>query len=130
MKRFYLVLLSIILFSCSSDDDNNVALTLLGSWNLVNVSGGITGLDEDIDRGAVVWDFDTASGMVTIVNNSTTTSANTLLASGTYTYSVSDAADANILAVNEVDYGRLNLENTVFTITESAIDGFTFRFER
>ncbi|WP_298539441.1 hypothetical protein [uncultured Aquimarina sp.] len=129
MKRFCLVLLSIILLSCSNDDDNSVP-TLQGTWNLVNVSGGITGLDEDIDRGAVVWDFDITSGMVTIVNNSTTTSANTLLVSGTYTYSVSDAADANILAVNEVDYGRLNLENTVFTITESAIDGFTFRFER
>ncbi|WP_299443802.1 hypothetical protein [uncultured Aquimarina sp.] len=129
MKRFYLVLLSIILFSCSNDDDNSEP-TLQGAWNLVNVSGGITGLDEDIAKGVVVWDFNTTSGMVTIVNNSTTTTANTLLASGTYTYSVSAPADADLLIVNEVDYGRLNLENTVFTITEGAIDGFTFRFER
>ncbi|WP_299221792.1 hypothetical protein [uncultured Aquimarina sp.] len=130
MKRFYLVLLSIIIFSCSNDDDNNLEPTLQGTWNLVNVSGGITGLDEDIDRGVVVWDFNASTGMVTIVNNSTTTSANTLLASGTYTYNVSAPADADLLIVNEVDYGRLNLENSVFTITENAIDGFTFRFER
>ncbi|WP_299253547.1 hypothetical protein [uncultured Aquimarina sp.] len=130
MKRLCILLLSIVLFSCSNDDDNNAQPTLQGTWNLVNISGGITGLDEDIAKGIVVWDFNETTGMVTIVNSSTTTSANTLLVSGTYTYSVSAPADADILIVNEVNYGRLNLENTVFTVTESAIDGFIFRFER
>ncbi|MFD2562119.1 hypothetical protein [Aquimarina rubra] len=129
MKRFCVLLLSIILISCSNDDDNSTP-TLQGEWNLVNVSGGFIGLDADIAKGVIVWDFNTTTGMVTIVNNSTDTDINTILPSGTYSYSVSAPADADTLVVNDVNYGRINLENMVFTVTESFDDGFIFRFER
>ncbi|MDH7445644.1 hypothetical protein [Aquimarina sp. 2201CG14-23] len=129
MKRFYLILFSVLLFSCSNDDDNSEP-TLQGQWNLVNVSGGFTGLDEDIAKGVIVWDFNTTTGMVTIMNDITDSSFNTILESGTYTYSVSAPADADLLIVNEVDYGRLNLEQAAFTVQETFTDGFTFRFER
>ncbi|WP_378174960.1 hypothetical protein [Aquimarina sp. SS2-1] len=130
MKRLCFLLLSIILISCSNDDDDNATPTLQGEWNLVNASGGFTGLDADIAKGVIVWDFNTTSGTVTIINNNTETSINTLLSSGTYTYQVSAPADADVLIINEVNYGRINLESAAFTITESAVDGFIFRFER
>ncbi|RKN14536.1 hypothetical protein D7035_16720, partial [Aquimarina sp. AD1] len=113
MRHFCIVLLSIILFSCSNDDDNNAqSSTIAGAWNLVKVSGGVTGVDEDIEKGLVVWDFNETTGMVTINNTITDSSFNVLLDSGTYTYSISAPADADILIVNEIVVGGINLENT------------------
>ncbi|WP_108804433.1 hypothetical protein [Aquimarina sp. Aq107] len=131
MRHFCIVLLSIILFSCSNDDDNNAqSSTIAGAWNLVKVSGGVTGVDEDIEKGLIVWDFNETTGMVTINNTITDSSFNVLLDSGTYTYSISAPADADILIVNEIVLGGINLENTSFTVEETFEDGFSFRFER
>ncbi|MHA7057220.1 hypothetical protein ACWGOQ_0008385 [Aquimarina sp. M1] len=129
MKCFCVLLFSVILFSCSNDDDN-VEPTLQGKWNLVNVSGGFAGLDEDIAKEIIVWDFNTVTGMVTIQNSITDASFNTVLESGTYPYSVSAPADADLLIVNEVSLGRFNLQSTSFTVEETFEDGFIFLFER
>ncbi|MBQ4802386.1 hypothetical protein J8L88_05910 [Aquimarina sp. MMG015] len=131
MRHFCIVLLSIILFSCSNDDDNNAQSSkIAGAWNLVRVSGGVTGVDEDIEKGLIVWDFNETTGMVTINNTITDSSFNVLLDSGTYTYSISAPADADILIVNEIVVGGINLGNTSFTVEEIFEDGFSFRFER
>lgn len=132
MRRFYFILLSILMISCSNDDDGNaiVQSTIEGEWSLVKVTGGFAGVDEDIDKGTIEWDFDEASGMVTITNTISDASFNTILPSGTYTYSISAPADADDLIVNNVNLGRLTLENSFFTVEESLVDGFTFRFER
>jgi len=132
MKHFCVLLCSILLFSCSSnDDDNTNEPSLQGVWNLVNVSGGFTGLDEDFAKGIVVWDFNETTGMVTIANTATNTSVNTLLASGTYTYSISiEPNDAILLVINETSVGNFSLDNTSFFLREDFSDGFIFRFER
>lgn len=132
MRRFYFILLSILMISCSNDDDGNaiVQSTIEGEWSLVKITGGFAGVDEDIDKGTIEWDFDEASGMVTITNTISDASFNTILPSGTYTYSISAPADADDLIVNNVNLGRLTLENSFFTVEESLVDGFTFRFER
>ena len=132
MRRFYFILLSILMMSCSNDDDGNAVVqsTIQGEWSLVKVTGGFAGVDEDIDKGTIEWDFDEASGMVTITNTISDASFNTILPSGTYTYSISAPADADDLIVNNVNLGRLTLENSFFTVEESLVDGFTFRFER
>ncbi|MGY3793008.1 hypothetical protein [uncultured Aquimarina sp.] len=132
MRRFYFILLSILMMSCSNDDDGNAVVqsTIEGEWSLVKVTGGFAGVDEDIDKGTIEWDFDEASGMVTITNTISDASFNTILPSGTYTYSISAPADADDLIVNNVNLGRLTLENSFFTVEESLVDGFTFRFER
>ncbi|GAA0722358.1 hypothetical protein GCM10009430_24690 [Aquimarina litoralis] len=118
--------------SCSNDDDGNAVVqsTIEGEWSLVKVTGGFAGVDEDIDKGTIEWDFDEASGMVTITNTISDASFNTILPSGTYTYSISAPADADDLIVNNVNLGRITLENNFFTVEESLVDGFTFRFER
>ncbi|WP_343912612.1 hypothetical protein [Aquimarina litoralis] len=132
MRRFYFILLSILMMSCSNDDDGNAVVqsTIEGEWSLVKVTGGFAGVDEDIDKGTIEWDFDEASGMVTITNTISDASFNTILPSGTYTYSISAPADADDLIVNNVNLGRITLENNFFTVEESLVDGFTFRFER
>lgn len=132
MKRFYFILLSILIIGCSNDDDGNAVVqsTIEGEWSLVKVTGGFAGVDEDIDKGTIEWDFDEASGMVTITNSISDASFNTILPSGTYTYSISAPADADDLIVNNVNLGRLTLSNSFFTVEESLVDGFTFRFER
>jgi len=133
MKSFYVIILSILLFSCSSDDDSTRETTLQGTWNLVNVTGGIAGIDEDIERGMVVWDFNMTSGMVTITNNITDSTFDTSLPSGTYSYSVSAPADDDVLIVNEVSLGTINIAGSTFTVGQSSgisQDGLVFLFER
>lgn len=134
MKSFYVILLSIFLFSCSNDDDNSAQETgLQGTWNLVNVTGGIAGIDEDIERGMVVWDFDMTSGMVTITNTIADSTFDTSLPSGTYSYSVSAPADDDVLIVNEVSLGIINIAGSAFTVGQSSgisEDGLVFLFQR
>jgi len=131
MKRFCILLLSIVILSCSNDDDTATREQgLQGTWNLVNVSGGFSGINEDIDRGVIVWDFNETTNMVTITNTIMDNPFNTILPSGTYSYSVVAPADTDTLVINEVNYGAIEIENTVFSIAESFSDGLVFRFER
>ena len=47
-----------LLFSCTSDDDNQkTEATLNGSWHLVNISGGLVGVNDDFDTGLITWIF-------------------------------------------------------------------------
>ncbi|MBW1296989.1 hypothetical protein [Aquimarina litoralis] len=134
MRYLCVILFSIMLIGCSNDDDNNNNTVnteqIQGKWSLVNVSGGFAGVDQDIEKGLIEWDFNSDTGMVTITNTITDSSFNTILPSGMYSYSISAPADADDLIVNDVNLGRINFENTSFTVQETLVDGFTFRFER
>ncbi|KAA1246388.1 hypothetical protein [Aquimarina sp. RZ0] len=131
MNRIYILLLSIILVSCSNDDDSQSQTSALnGEWNLVNITGGFIGMDQDFEKGIIVWNFNESTQKVTITNNSTIDGVYNGLPSGTYPYAISAPADADELIVNENSLGFLELTSNSFSVSEQFGDGFTIKFER
>jgi len=137
MKSRAIILLftiATLFVSCNNDDDATNDLSLIGEWNLINVSGGVGGLDIDYDRGWIVWNFN--EDMVLIENNSPIDNGPITQASGTYTYTIISANDKNFLVLDGQEKGQIIFENDSFTIdqneysTGSGNDGFGIYFER
>ncbi|WP_299253550.1 hypothetical protein [uncultured Aquimarina sp.] len=53
MRNLYFLLISLVFISCSNDV-HNPSVSLQGEWNLVNVTGGFTGIDQDFERGTII----------------------------------------------------------------------------
>ncbi|RKE98946.1 hypothetical protein [Ichthyenterobacterium magnum] len=66
---FYTLILVLFLFSCNNDDaQQNNEPTLNESWSLVNISGGLVGLDDDYETGIITWTFNTETSQVVVSN--------------------------------------------------------------
>lgn len=136
MRKFLMiaiVLISALSIGCSNDDDTNdenKTPTLNGKWNLVNVSGGIQGIDQDFQKGTVVWDFNQSDETVTIINNNQLQGVYDGFPSGTYSYGITSPADAEVLVVNEISLGTVDLKINTLTIEQLAIDGVKLSFTR
>ncbi|MFD2562118.1 hypothetical protein [Aquimarina rubra] len=132
MKRLYILLLSLLIISCSNDDDstNNSLVDLQGEWNLVNIIGGFEGIDQDFERGTIIWDFNETDGTITVTNNSTITDVYNGLPSGTYDYSVMDSGGSDELIVNDINLGTFTVTSINLTIIPQFRDGFEIRFDR
>ncbi|HMB63682.1 MAG TPA: hypothetical protein VKN36_11455 [Eudoraea sp.] len=91
MKRKYAIVLTNLVFiiaGCSKNTDTSGIVPLNGRWNLVNVSGGFAGINEDFEEGTIVWNFEAATGTLTIENNNTSDALYDGLPSGSYQYSI------------------------------------------
>ncbi|GAA3511262.1 hypothetical protein GCM10022393_26290 [Aquimarina addita] len=129
--KYFIMLIAMAIIGCSNDDDTSGTPSgLEGEWNLVTISGGFIGVEENFEQGEVVWDFDESSNMVTITTNIEDTSIYSLKESGTYPYYISAPADAEELFIDDRSLGIFTLGSSFFTLDESAIDGFKHRFER
>ncbi|MDI1256027.1 MAG: hypothetical protein PSV16_07980 [Flavobacterium sp.] len=133
LKSIAALLLVASIWSCHRDDDNNnVPENLIGHWKLVNVSGGIAGINQPITDGAVTWEFN-SNNTVTIVNAGD--DDYTGLASGTYPYAFvnSDVPEscAEKLAINNTQSGGCLTFTTdgKMLISDNYADGFTLEFE-
>lgn len=123
-----ILLISALCVGCSNDDNKTSILN--GKWDLVNVSGGLLGVDQDFEKGTIVWDFNESDQTVTISNNNELQDVYDGLPSGTYPYNVSAPADADVLIVNEINLGLIDLKMNSFTVEELAIDGIKLSFTR
>ncbi|WP_299443799.1 hypothetical protein [uncultured Aquimarina sp.] len=131
MRRLYFLMVFVVFISCSNDDDtNNTAIGLQGEWNLVNITGGFAGVNQDFEKGTIIWDFNESDTMVTVTNNSTITGVYDGFPSGTYTYSIVAPADIDELVVNEINLGTFSTTSDSFTVNQQFRDGFEIRFER
>jgi len=136
MRNLYVLLMVIVLCSCSNEDDTTVTdvlnptSSIQGTWNLINISGGFAGINQDFEKGTIIWDFDESNGMVTITNNSTITGVYDGFASGTYTFSIVAPADIETLVVNDISLGFLTAITDNFSVSQQFRDGFQIRFER
>ncbi|WP_299221789.1 hypothetical protein [uncultured Aquimarina sp.] len=131
MRHLFIIMLSIILISCSNDDDTiNRSDSLQGEWNLVNVTGGFAGIDQDFERGTIIWNFNESTNMVTVTNTSTITGVYDGFPSGVYSYSIVAPADIDELVVNDINLGTFTVSSTNFQVTQQFRDGFEIRFER
>lgn len=117
--------LFILLFSC--DDDNVKANALDGEWHLIKVTGGFAGVNNDIERGEVVWNFDESTSKLNIDNQSASLFSG--LATGTYDYSVTSegqnivCSENDLILVDENDFGCYFIVDETLEIDENGDNG-------
>ena len=107
MKSIYFILFAIILFSCSGDDasQDNSDTALVEQFSLVNVSGGVDGIDHDFELGLITWQFDNANWILTVENNHIDTDVFDGLPSGTYDYQIlSTTGEDAYLVIHDMNF--------------------------
>jgi hypothetical protein len=140
MKNYFLISLVsfFILTNCSiSDDSNNTPPKVIKIyWNLVNVSGGIVGVDDDFQTGTIIWTFNDETETLNVVNDNTDDTKQDGLATGDYTYSVVNIEENSFLIVDSNELGSLTLNTSQLIINEnetsegSTADGFIYTFSK
>lgn len=134
MKQLAIIFLAFLMLNCSNDDNDSeqpTSPTIAGTWQLVKVTGGFIGLDQDIEKGVINWRFDTTKKEVTIENNAVTTGGGyTGLPSGTYSYSITAPADQDILYINENSVGVIDLQGAILNLKGEFEDGYNLTLHK
>ena len=119
--------------SCSVDDDYNNNPSLLGAWNLVEVSGTIAGTTDEFALGTIVWNFSTSE--VAVLNTNTNDSLQDGFDSGTYDYILANTPASNSICNQTIAFAAddtrcIEFSNNVLIITENIADAVTYKFIR
>ncbi|WP_159090879.1 hypothetical protein [Aquimarina aquimarini] len=136
MKYLVSLIFLLVVMGCSDDDDTVVdpnpdSSGLQGTWNLSNVTGGFIGVNEDFEKGIIVWVFDESNKKVEITNNDmTSSSTGDLLPTGIYSYSIIEVHGNKELLINDRNLGNFEITANEFSIDEQFKDGFRFTFQR
>lgn len=136
MKNCALIVLScfFILSSCSTNDDPIESQKIRYLWHLVNVTGGVAGIDEQFPVGTIIWSFDDATKTLTIDNKNTDDSIEDALESGSYDYSVLDVDGKTYLSIEGNELGSFEISQSNLIINQNIMstgtgaDGFIYTF--
>jgi hypothetical protein len=130
--------LGTLLFVSCSDDDTNLRYTggplQPVTWQLVNVSGSIAGIDDDFAPGVIKWTFNT-DNTVTVVNNNTNEALTDFFDSGNYTYGYVENTDSpeacqNTIKVSVTDFGCIDVVGNTMRFTQPYDDGYVLTFTK
>ena len=73
MKKIVLLVLSIIvsltIFSCTVNNNENGTITRSPKWSLVRVTGGIAGSETNLELGQITWVFDELNNTIIVEEN-------------------------------------------------------------
>ncbi|MEO9513726.1 MAG: hypothetical protein ABJN84_10475 [Flavobacteriaceae bacterium] len=137
MRISLIVLFTVLCISACSDRDDTIPDFLHGSWDVQNISGGFAGIDQDFEAETVIWNFDSDTNILTVVNNHELVDVvYDGLDSGTYEYSILQVEDQNFLIIDEVEFAGFDfLTNQILLdqnklSTGTGADGFLLLFNR
>lgn len=121
---------------CSTDGTSENNDKLNGTWSLINVSGGFAGVDEDFEKGRIIWKFDAGEGILVVSSNFGPNDNYYGLPIGTYTYSVLEGEGQYYLQLNDKEVGEVIVAKSKFlldqnsTTSGSGADGFVMGLVR
>ncbi|MCM4162119.1 MULTISPECIES: hypothetical protein [unclassified Arenibacter] len=133
MKVYAIIPLLGLIFAlngCSTDGTAENSDKLNGTWSLINVSGGFAGVDEDFEKGRIIWKFDAGEGTLAVSNNYGSNDNYYGLPIGTYTYSLLEVEGQYYLQLNDKEVGEVVVARSKFlldqnsTTSGSGADGF------
>lgn len=138
MIRIILItFLSILtLSSCSIGENDEQQQIQKTYWHLINVSGGIAGVDHDFALNKIIWSFNEPTLKLTVNNTNTDSTIEDGFDSGVYNYSVITNGDKEYVVVNSNELGLVTVTETTLVIdqnlmsTGSEADGFIYTFRR
>lgn len=131
---FYFGLTLTLLFgSCNAEYSSlNEQEPVSTFWVLKNTSGGIAGNNENFNTGAIVWNFNETTHILSVSNKVNTTGSG--IPSGTYSYELKKEETLFILEIKQSDvvYTRLIIdflgEDRMVIKDEAVADGFQYTF--
>lgn len=107
-----------------------------GQWNLVHISGGFIGVDQEVAPGQILWTFDSTQTELTVVNSQEPGFGYAGLPSGTYEYHILAKGDGRYLILEGEESGGIFLEQDRLVIDGnersegSGADLFILSFQR
>lgn len=137
MKKALLLLIAplLLLTACNDDDNNNNNPEgISGNWHLVNVMMGFSGQSANYQRGQVVYNFNTGTNKLTVMNNINESALG--LASGTYDYNigVNENVCDSYLSIPmdgyEYEMGCTQISGDTLISTTAYVDGPAYLFVR
>ncbi len=129
--------------SCNINDNPIQNETIIGIWNLKNVSGGFPGVDIDYEN--VFWQFVSETNVLIVESSLISNdpqSAYLPLQSGNYNYSLTELNGKTFIIIEDFgiyeneEYGRYEINDNNLMIDQgegseaSASDVFILQFER
>ncbi|WP_223551619.1 hypothetical protein [Aestuariivivens sp. NBU2969] len=140
MKKNIIFLLAIVLSvtSCSlKNDTDQDQQTYKSLWHLINVSGGVSGVNDSFSLGTIVWSFNETTLKLTIENDNTDDTKQDGWDSGTYDYLLDQTDSRDFLTIGGTEVGELifTSENTMIInenekSTGTAADGLIYTLQR
>ncbi|MDL5513473.1 hypothetical protein QSE00_16725 [Arenibacter sp. M-2] len=133
MKVYGLIRFLVLIFvlhGCSTESTPEKKDKVSGTWNLMNVSGGFAGVDEDFEKGKIIWEFDTKDGTLLVTNNDESGALYNGLPTGTYAYSILQGKDQDYLQLNDKEVGGIDVAKSQLVLDQnntssgSGADGF------
>lgn len=133
---FALALVFGLFTSCDKEDKNESqqSNTVVGSYSLMNVSGGLMGANVNFTKGEIQWSFNTTSNILTVNNSIDTTDSRysfSDLPSGTYTYQFQTQNSQQVLFVGGTERGPIAFTSNGWNLDDGIpVDGFLIKFEK
>ena len=140
MKTKHYILLFSFVFLCfgcdkeKTEEEETNDSPIHGIWNMINVSGGFTGVDNDFDKGVIIWEFDATNNTLEVKNTSGSLFSG--LSSGDYGYSVVEDDGRSYLFVGAVEMGGITIAENEMIINQNDMslgtgaDRFVFKLVR
>ncbi|HEX9981165.1 MAG TPA: hypothetical protein VGB50_11435 [Flavobacterium sp.] len=129
--------LLVIVCGCSDSDDhdNTTHHPLSGAWRLTHVIGGIGGTNSNFEPGTIMWNFNTNSNTVAVVNTNTDETLQDFFTSGTYDYSFEENTATpedceEELVINNISFGCYSASSTTLILTQIEADGYVVTLKR
>ena len=141
VKYLVAALLFVLIWACYNDDNTNVEMpqttneNFEGEWKLVNVSGGIMGVNDTFPEGMITWKVNGISQTIAVTNDNPDAQAQDILPDGIYNYSfVPNEATPELcdmtIKVGDVNLGCYNITSEEFTMSQVESDGFFIKLVR
>lgn len=135
MKKIALLLIMVSTLSCSIEEDGTNTTPQSAKWSLVRITGGVAGVDINLEREQITWIFDEFNNNIIVEENVPGVSHG--LSEGTYSYYLQNISNADFIFVDEVEYGDIKIGQSTLTIDENinststnTSDKFKYRFVR
>ncbi|MFD1615187.1 hypothetical protein [Gelatiniphilus marinus] len=122
--------------NCSSNEVNVDPQNVKYLWHLVNVTGGVAGVDKTFNLNTVVWAFNDETKKLVVENNNDDQAAEDGLDSGTYDFDVIEIDGKTYLSINDNEFGNFLVSGNLLTINQNIMssgtgaDGFVYTFQR
>ena len=114
-NTIFLIIIALILSSCSIEDEPVVNNTSVATWHLIKSENPIIGTLSSFDLDTIIWLFDDTTYTLTVENNNTDDTKYDLLDSGIYNYDEITNANATFIVINESEYG-ITINENIFTL--------------
>ena len=135
--KILIAVFCLTMMHCSLNDSEVPPIVQVIEWHLINVNGGVSGINETFEPETIIWIFNDATGVLTVENTNEDDSKEDGLASGSYSYSIANVSNNSFITINSNELGEIAFtsENKITidqnsTSEGSGADGFIYTFTR